>query len=238
MTATIEATKPANTSSGILSQTQKLASLLVMLGPESAAVILKQFQPGEVQAISREMARFNLFTRDQQLEVLSEFSNVAVSATPAMSTAIAVTETNLEQPTGKIDAEALLSRFTSTRSPVGAMQTIAKMNPRHIVDLLRNEGLQTVTFIISYLSAEKGGQVLHLLPEDQRNQVIERLAILEPTPVELAEKVFGVLNTKLGVKQARPINQKTGTTSLTESCNSGDEGVSRDPVAHAQYEMV
>ena len=47
-----------------------LAALLVMLGSESAAVILRQFQPREIEAISREMARFTLITREQQEQIL------------------------------------------------------------------------------------------------------------------------------------------------------------------------
>ena len=44
MAAAIETTETARVELGALTKTQKLAALLVMLGPESAAVILKQFQ--------------------------------------------------------------------------------------------------------------------------------------------------------------------------------------------------
>ena len=45
MPATLEAPENVNVELGVLTKTQKLAALLVMLGPERAAVILKQFQP-------------------------------------------------------------------------------------------------------------------------------------------------------------------------------------------------
>jgi len=65
---------------GALSKTQKLAALLVMVGAEGASEILKQFQPREIEAVSREMARFGLITREQQFDILSEFSEVALAA--------------------------------------------------------------------------------------------------------------------------------------------------------------
>ena len=68
-----------------LSKTQKLAALLVMLGPDSAGQILKQFQPREIEAISREMARFSLITLEQQEEILGEFSEVALAASTSLS---------------------------------------------------------------------------------------------------------------------------------------------------------
>src|SRR5580698_7563574 len=110
-----------------LNKTQKLAALLVMLGSESAAVILRQFQPREIEAISREMARFNLITREQQQEILMEFSNVAVSASTSVSAGIEVTRHTLEKALGSFKASDVMGRVTSTRAPIGAMQGIADM---------------------------------------------------------------------------------------------------------------
>jgi flagellar motor switch protein FliG len=226
MPATLEATEPI-AESGVLNKTQKLAALLVMLGADSAAVILKQFQPREIEAISREMARFNLITREQQQEILMEFSDVAVSASTSVSAGVEATRNTLEKAFGSFKASDVLSRVTSTRAPIGAMQVIADMDPRHIFNLLRDEQVQAITFIISHLSPEKAAQVLNLLRVEQRDQVIERLAILAPTPVEVGEKVMDVLNAKLGVKQTRALTQTGGITSVADLLNAMDKTVSR-----------
>jgi flagellar motor switch protein FliG len=227
MAAAIETTETAGVELGALTKTQKLAALLVMLGPESAAVILKQFQPREVDTISRDMARFNLITREQQRDILTEFSDVAVSASTSVSAGIEATRNTLERAFGSFKASDVLSRVTSTRAPIGAMQAIADMDPRHIFNLLRDEHVQAITFIISYLSPEKAAQVLNLLRAEQRDQVIERLAILAPTPVEVGEKVVDVLNAKLGVKQTRALTQTGGITSVADLLNAMDKNASR-----------
>jgi flagellar motor switch protein FliG len=107
------------------------------------------------------------------------------------------------------------------------MQVIADMDPRHIFNLLRDEQVQAITFVVSHLSAEKAAQVLNLLRADQRDQVIERLAILAPTPIEVGEKVVDVLNAKLGVKQTRALTQTGGITSVADLLNAMDKTVSR-----------
>jgi len=234
MAASIEATDTANLELGALTKTQKLAALLVMLGPESAAVILKQFQPREVDTISRDMARFNLITREQQREILGEFSDVAVAASTSVYAGIEATRNTLERAFGSFKASDVMSRVTSTRAPIGAMQTIADMDPRHIFNLLRDEHVQAITFIISYLSPEKAAQVLNLLRADQRDQVLERLAILAPTPVEVGEKVVEVLNAKLGVKQTRALTQTGGITSVADLLNAMDKNVSRGLLTHIE----
>ncbi|HEY5234487.1 MAG TPA: flagellar motor switch protein FliG [Verrucomicrobiae bacterium] len=227
MAATLEAPEIAAAESGALTKTQKLAALLVMLGAESAAVILKQFQPREIEAVSREMARFNLITREQQQEILIEFSEVAVSASTSVSAGVEATRNTLEKAFGSFKASDVLSRVTSMKAPIGAMQVIADMDPRHIFNLLRDEQVQAITFIISHLSPEKAAQVLNLLRVEQREQVIERLAKLAPTPVEVGEKVMDVLNAKLGVKQTRALTQTGGITSVADLLNAMDKTVSR-----------
>src|ERR1700744_2068738 len=227
MPAILEAPEAAPMEAGVLTKTQKLAALLVMLGPDSAAVILKQFQPREIEAISREIARFNLITRDQQREILNEFSNVAVAASTSVSAGVEATRNTLEKAFGSFKASDVLSRVTSMRAPIGAMQAIADMDPRHIFNLLRDEQVQAITFVISPLTAEKAAQVLNLLRVEQRDQVIERLAILAPTPVEVGERVVDVLNAKLGVKQTRALTQTGGITSVADLLNALDKTVSR-----------
>jgi flagellar motor switch protein FliG len=224
---TIQEPTEAAVETGALNKTQKLAALLVMLGSDSAAAILKQFQPREIEAISREMARFNLITREQQQEILMEFSDVAVAASTSVSAGVEVTRNTLEKALGSFKASDVLGRVTSIRAPAGAMQSIADMDPRHIFNLLRDEKVQAITFIISHLSPEKAAQVLNMLRPEQRDQVVERLATLAPTPVEVGEKVVAVLNAKLGVKQTRALEQTGGITSVADLLNAMDKTVSR-----------
>jgi flagellar motor switch protein FliG len=108
------------------------------------------------------------------------------------------------------------------------------MDPRQIFNLLRDEHVQAITFIVSYLSAEKAAQVLNLLRADQRDQIIERLAILAPTPVEVGEKVVEVLNAKLGVRQTRALTQTGGITSVADLLNAMDKNASRGLLTHIE----
>lgn len=231
MAATLEAPAESTLENAALNKTQKLAALLVMLGTESAAQILKQFQPREIEAISREMARFNLISQRQQQEILQEFSEVAVTASTSVSAGVEVTRNTLERALGSFKASDVLGRVVSTRAPLGAMQAIADMDPRHIFNLIRDEQAQAITFVVSHLSPEKAAQVLTMLRAEQRDMVIDRLATLAPTPVEVGEKVVDVLNAKLGVKQTRALTQTGGLTNVADVLNAMDKTVSRELLA-------
>jgi len=211
-----------------MSKVQMLAALLVMLGSESASVILRQFQPREIESISREMARFTLITREQQHQILEEFSDVAVSASTSISAGADVTRHTLEKALGPFKASDVMGKVTTTRAPLGSMQVIAEMDPRQIFNLVREEQVQAITFVVSHLSPEKAAAVLNMLTPEKRELAIERLAGLVATPVEVAEKVVEVLNTKLGVKQTRAMSQTGGVTIVADVLNAMDKTVSRE----------
>jgi flagellar motor switch protein FliG len=213
---------------GVLNKNQMLAALLVMLGSESAAVIMRQFQPREIETISREMARFNLISREQQAQILKEFSNVAIAASTSVCAGVDVTRQTLEKALGSFKASDVLGRVSNTRAPLGSMQAISEMDPRHIFNLIRDEHIAVVTFIVSYLTPEKAAAVLNLLSPEKREIAIERLASLAATPVEVAEKVVEVLTTKLGVKQTRAMSQMGGVTTVADVLNAMDKTVSRE----------
>jgi flagellar motor switch protein FliG len=212
---------------GELTKPQKLAALLVMLGPESASVILKQFTPREIEAVSREMALFSLITREQQHRILEEFSDVAVAASTSLSAGLDVTRTTLERAVGTFKASDILGRILPARPPVGAMQTIVEMDARSIFNLLRDEQPQMIAFVVSYLPADKAAQIFALLRPEQSDQIIERLATLAPTPIEVTEKVVELLTAKIGTKQTRALSQTGGVTPAADILNAMDKNVSR-----------
>ena len=63
-----------------MTKLQKLAALLTILGPESAAQVLKMFDEHELETISLEMSKLTLIGQELQREILREFSEVALEA--------------------------------------------------------------------------------------------------------------------------------------------------------------
>lgn len=210
-----------------LSKTQKLAALLVMLSPDSAGQILKTLEPRQLEAVSKEMAQFTMISQQQQQEVLEEFSEVAVEASTAIAAGADCVRAALEKAVGSVKAGDILGRVAPNRAPAGPLQVIADMEARHVFNLIRHEQVQTIAFVVSYLTPERAAQVCALFSPEQREQVIHRLATLAPTPVEVMENVAAVLTSKLGVKQTRALTQSGGVTSAADILNAMDKTASK-----------
>lgn len=210
-----------------LTRVQKLAALLVILGPEAAAQVLRGFDVREVEAICSEMAKFTFISQELQAEVLRDFSEVAVEASTAIRGGVDAARATLEKAIGLFKATEILSRVAPTRLSVGAIQEIADMEPRQIYNLIRHEQPQTIALVLSYVGSDKAAESLAMFQSEQRDKVLERLATLAPTPIEVVEKVVQVLVSKRGVSQTRALNQTGGVKTAADVLNAMDRNQSK-----------
>ena len=210
-----------------MTKLQKLAALLIVLGPDSAAQILKNLDEHEIEAVSLEMSKLTVISQELQREILREFTDVAVQASTAVLGGVNFTKTALEKSVGLFRASDIIGRVAPARMPLAAMQQIIDMEVRQLFNLLKQEQPQTIALILSYLSPEKSCQLLMLLRGELRDQVVERLATLAPTPVEVLERIVEVLNQKAGVKPTRALSQTGGLKNAADLLNSMDKNLSQ-----------
>jgi flagellar motor switch protein FliG len=218
--------KPASEISK-LSRSQKLAALLVILGPEAAAQILRGLEPPEVEGLSAEMAKFTMIGQELQSEILREFSQVAVQAGTCIRGGVDVTRATLEKAMGVFKANEILSRVAPSRSPVAAIQDIVDMEPRQLYNLIRQEQPQTVALLLSYVGPEKASETLSFVPPEHRDKILERIATLAPTPVEVVEKVVEILVAKRGASRTRAMSMTGGVKSAADLLNAMDKNAGR-----------
>lgn len=206
-----------------MTQLQKLAALMILLGEDSASTMLKSFDDNERELISAEMANLPLMNLEEQTAVLKEFTEMALQANASLGGSVEYTKAVLEKSVGLFKAADIISRVSTRRTSVATMQQIIDMEPLAIVNLIKEEQPQTISLVISYLTPQKGSEVLLNLPEHLSEQVVERLATLAATPIEVVETVGEVLSKKIGAKMSRALNQTGGVKSAADVLNIMDK---------------
>ena len=214
-----------------LTKVQKFAIFLIMLGQDSASQILKHLDEHELEAITAEMAKQSLVSIDVQVAILREFTDVALQASSSVRGGSDFAKETLEKAVGNFKATHVIGRLSPTRAPVGALEKLVDLDTRQIFNLLKQEQPQTIALITSYLPAEKASQLLGMMKEEQRDQVVERLATLSPTPVEIVEKMVEVLLSRLSTKPTRALNQTGGLKSAADVLNALDKNSSKNILA-------
>lgn len=227
MTAVDASVPPSASGNAKLTKIQKLAALLVMLGPEGAACILKHLDAQEIDAISAEMSNMSFVDQELQREILAEFSQIAIQAGTSVAGGVDFVRSALERAVGQLKAAEIIGRVAPARTPVPAMQSIADMESRHIFNLIRHENPQTIALVLSYLAPEKAAETMAFFRVETRDRVIERIATLAPTPIEVVEKLVEVLTSKRGSHQTRALNQTGGIKTAADLLNAMDKNVGK-----------
>ncbi|HYE32403.1 MAG TPA: flagellar motor switch protein FliG [Methylomirabilota bacterium] len=210
-----------------LTRIQKLAILLIMLGQESAAQVLRNLEEAEIEAVTAEMAKQTLIPMGLQQEILEEFTEVAIMASTSLRGGVEFAQTALEKAVGMFKANTVISRVAPSRAPVPAMRGLLDLEPRQLLNIVKSEQPQTIALLVSYLPPEKGSGLLTLLREGLREEVVERLATLGATPIEVVERVVAGLCERVSVKPTRAVNQTGGVKSAADLLNAVNKDLTK-----------
>nr|WP_213394335.1 flagellar motor switch protein FliG [Yoonia sp.] len=178
-----------------LSGTQKSAILMMLLGEEEAAEILKNLSPKEVQHLGGAM--YSVRNTDQETvnAVLDEFLAIIKKQTSLGLGAGNYIRNVLNRALGADKAQSVLSRITpaSSERPI---EILDWMDGRSIAELLQDEHPQIIALIISYLDYGQASDVLNLLPEDLQPEIVQRIATLETVDPEALRELELVMQMK------------------------------------------
>lgn len=208
-----------------MNKLQRFAALLIILGPETAANILRQLEPAELEAVTMEMSKLPFLSQECQHDVLREFSALAIQATAGVFGGLKFVHSVLEKSVGAFRASDVLNKVSpaTNRPSIPALQNLLDLEARPLANLLKHESPQVIALVVSYLSPERASRVLAELPEAQREHVVERLATLAPAPVESIERLAAALNQRIGTaKPSRPPSLTGGVTSAAGMLNAMD----------------
>lgn len=184
---------------------EKSAILLLSLGEEHAAEVLKQLGPKEVQKLGHAMALLKSVPRTRVEEVLSEFQSAAREATAVHVDTDAYIRSVLTKALGDDKASNLISRILQGGDTAG-IEGLKWMDAPTAADLIKNEHPQIIATILVHLEPDQGSEILNHFTERLRNDVVLRIATLEgiqPSALkELNDVMLRLLSGSANIKKA------------------------------------
>ncbi|WP_230492466.1 flagellar motor switch protein FliG [Martelella alba] len=178
--------------------TEKSAILLMTLGEDRAAEVFKHLSAREVQQLSSSMANMSQTSQQQLLEVLKEFEAESEQFAALSINASDFLRSVLVKALGEERASSLLEDILETRETTTGMETLNFMEPQSAADLIREEHPQIIATILVHLRRTQAADILVLLDEKLRNDVMLRIATfggVQPAALaELTEVLNGLLD--------------------------------------------
>ncbi|MDD2763105.1 MAG: flagellar motor switch protein FliG [Opitutaceae bacterium] len=216
------------------SRQQKLAVLLIIIGPEAAAEVLKHFEDPEIELLCREMSAFTMIPAEVQRQAIEEFSTlIGASLTSALG-GLPYAQRTLEIAKGDYKASSIIGRVGPVSSSVEVIKDISEMEGRQIFNLIKHEQPQTIAFVLSYLEPHKASEIFTLLSPDMREEVIERLGTIESTSLELVGKIVRSLGKHFDTKMRPTFHHSGGVRVVAELLNGLDKEMSKGLLARLE----
>ena len=175
-----------------LTGSQRAAVLMLLLGEQQAAEIIRFLNPREVQSLGAAMVSVADLSQEAVNVVLDEFVATLKKQTSLGLGTGDYVEKVLKRALGEDKASSVLSRIMPGQGSKG-LEILKWMDARSIAEMIRGEHPQVVAIILSVLEHTVAADVLNFLPAEARPEIIQRIASLDtvqPSAMEELEQIM------------------------------------------------
>jgi flagellar motor switch protein FliG len=178
-----------------LSNTERAAVLLLLLGEQQAADIIQYLDPKEVQGLGAAMVAVVDLSQDAVNIVLDDFIATIRKQTTLGLGSIDYVENVLKKALGEDKAASVLGRIMPGSASRG-LDILRWMDARSIADMIRLEHPQVIAIILSVLEYEVAADVLNFLPGESRPEIMQRVGALETVQPAAMRELEQIMKTQ------------------------------------------
>ena len=214
---------PALAAPMTLTGAQKTAALLVALGDEASAALMRHLSDDEIEQVSAAIAKLPPVPMEVCEALLEEFQAQLDSALKLGHGGPEYARRVLTQAFGPEGSKKHIDRLPQPAGQTSPFQAqLQRIEPDALARFVKTEHPQTVALILSRLSAAQSASVLSLMEPELRKDVAVRVAHLEKLSNAVVTKLAGVVGMKL-----RPLSEirretSDGARAIAAICNQMD----------------
>lgn len=211
-----------------MSSRQKVAALLIALGPGTASEILKNIRDEDMlEQITYDIASLNKIPTEILNLVLGEFHSLFLASDYLSSGGTAYARTILEKAYGSEQAQKMLARLMTllTKNP---FQFFNEADPSQLAQSFQNENPQLIALILAYLKPEISAKVLNSLQPETQAQVAYKIADMSSTNPEIIAEIEKIVEGKFSSVVAQDFSKAGGVGSLASILNRSDRGTEKN----------
>ncbi len=205
---------------------KKAAILLMSLGAQDAADLMRHLRHSEIEQITVEIANIKRVDREIQQDVLNEFYQISRAEIEITEGGIELARDMLERAFDPGRANEILRRLTTflQRRPFDVLR---KADANQIIALILNEHPQTMAVMLAYMDPMQASQVLSALPADIQSDVARRIALMGRAAPEVIKEIEALLETKLSNMAAEEVSGAGGINAIVPILNNADRASER-----------
>lgn len=211
---------------------QKAAVLLIVLGDQIGAELIKHLSEDEIQLVGREVARLKKITPAQSEGVLEEFYQLTAAHGFVAKGGVDYARTMLMNAFGPETAKRLMDRLMKALGDgLTTFDALQKADPGQLAKFLHNEHPQTIALVLSHLNPSQSAALLSSLPPHLRGDVAMRVASLDQISPDVISKIAAVIGQKMNAIGEFSRESYGGVRAVAEMFNRLDSESSKEILA-------
>jgi flagellar motor switch protein FliG len=202
-----------------LTGAQRAAVLMLLLGEQQAAEIIRFLNPKEVQSLGGAMVSVADLSQEAVNIVLDEFVATLKKQTSLGLGTGDYVEKVLKRALGDDKASSVLSRIMPGQGSKG-LEILKWMDARSIAEMIRGEHPQVVAIILSVLEHTVAADVLNFLPTEARPEIIQRIASLDTVQPSAMEELEQIMMKQFATNSSSKSSSFGGVKAAAQIMNS------------------
>ncbi len=209
-----------------LTGTQRAAALLITLGTESAAHILKHFTDDEIEMLTYEILQMGTVPAKVKEYVVQQTYNMSFVTEGIASGGTEYARDMLARAMGNQKAQEFLDRV-KVRAQGAPFDFLKDADPSQLANSIKNEHPQTIALIISHLKPAMAANVLSTLEEELQGEVASRIAAMDRVSPDVILEVEAGVKTKLSTLLTQDYSAAGGVQALVNILHKVDRSTEK-----------
>lgn len=200
---------------------RRIAKFLILIGDDQASKILPHLPENQIEKIIPEIASIRTINNDEAAEILNEFKSLL----------------NKNHQVGGVDtAKEMLERAYGTKKademlkkalPLEGRKPFSYLNEADndkIYNLIKDENSGMKALVLSHIEPKKAAEIINKMSEDEKKEVVLRLAKMEkmsPDLIVQLDKVLYEKSLKYVTEETININGMNALTQILRKMDSG-----------------
>lgn len=206
---------------------EKAAILLMSLGEQDAAEVLKLMGPKEVQKIGTVMANLSNVSRNQVGQVLGNFIQSVGEQTGMGVGNEDYIRKMFKVALGEEKASGVIDRILQGQKSKG-MEALKWMDPKGVAEVIRMEHPQIIAIVLAYLDGDHAAEILSYLPDKIRPDLVMRIASLDGIQPQALQELDDIMEKQFSGQSNLKSSSVGGAKAAADILNFMDASVENE----------
>ena len=216
----------------VLGGVTKAAIVMLLLGEDATSEVFRHLSEDEIERLAKEMAELGQVSAKMSESVLDEFHQTVVASEFATRGDIGYARRILEKTLGPEAARRILDRVMRSFQSTAGFKSLTAVDPEQLSKFILGEHPQTIALILAHLNSASAAQLITLLPDELRADVLTRMASLDDISPDVVRRISTVIEQRLKTLGGPSREQHGGVRAVAELFNRLERTIS-GPVLEA-----